>query len=80
MLIHRTIRNLSLSICRMSQSSAPTTHSKARSSEYFNTGVKRFPVPDDKVQWSVKWPEYSPVEYTHPNVAAGPVWADPDIK
>eukprot|EP00163_Fabomonas_tropica_P007048 TRINITY_DN1667_c0_g1_i5.p1 TRINITY_DN1667_c0_g1~~TRINITY_DN1667_c0_g1_i5.p1 ORF type:complete len:303 (-),score=52.27 TRINITY_DN1667_c0_g1_i5:348-1256(-) len=37
----------------------------------------RAAVPDDKVAWSVAWPEYAPVDYTAPAVAAGPVWADP---
>jgi ADP-ribose pyrophosphatase len=23
-------------------------------------------VPDEKVSWSVDWPEYNPVEYTYP--------------
>ena len=68
-----------LSIRRMA-SSAPKTHHKARQLEYGATGIKRFPVPDDKVSWSVDWPEYSPVDYTNPHVLAGPVWADPDIR
>ena len=43
-------------------------------------GVKRFHVPDDKVSWSMDWPEYKPVDYTAPPVLAGPVWADPDFR
>ena len=54
-------------------------HTKARQAEYLG-GVRRFPVPDDKVQWSVDWPEYQPVDYTAPSVLKGPVWADPDIR
>ena len=54
-------------------------HSKARSLEY-QGGTKRFPVPDDKVEWSVDWPEYTPVDYTAPSVAKSPVWADPEIR
>lgn len=54
-------------------------HTKARQAEYLG-GVRRFPVPDDKVQWSVDWPEYQPVDYTAPVVLKGPVWADPDIR
>ena len=42
--------------------------------------IKRFPVPDDKVSWDVPFPEYKPVDYTAPVVAAKPVWADPDIR
>ena len=67
------------SLARMS-SSFPATHSKARQSVYGGSQVKRYPVPDDKVSWSVDWPSYAPVDFTHPNVAAGPVWADPDIR
>ena len=46
----------------------------------YQGGIKRFPVPDDKVDWSVEWQEYTPVDYTAPAVAKGPVWADPDIR
>ncbi len=46
----------------------------------YQGGVKRFPVPDDKLDWSVEWPEYAPVDYTAPSVAKGPVWADPEIR
>eukprot|EP00731_Ephydatia_muelleri_P023481 Em0015g1064a len=38
-------------------------HVKARQAEYQGK-VKRFPVPDEKVPWSVAWAEYSPVDYT----------------
>ena len=54
-------------------------HVNARQLEY-QGGVKRFPVPDDKVSWSVEWPEYQPVDYTAPVVLKGPVWADPDFR
>ena len=54
-------------------------HTKARQPEYLG-GTKRFPVPDDKVPWSVDWPEYQPVDYTAPSVLKGPVWADQDIR
>ena len=37
----------------------------------------RCAVPDDKVQWSVSWPQYDPDEYTMSHVLKGPVWADP---
>ena len=33
-------------------------------------------MPDDKVPWSVLWPEYVPVVYTAPGVLKQPVWAD----
>ena len=55
-------------------------HVKARWETYPNSDVKRFPVPDGKVPWSMSWPEYVPVEYTNPKVLAGPVWADPEIR
>jgi hypothetical protein len=56
-------------------------HVKARCIEYpGGGGVKRFPVPDDKVEWSVPFPEYAPVDYTAPSVLAQPVWADFDIR
>eukprot|EP00731_Ephydatia_muelleri_P023488 Em0015g1071a len=54
-------------------------HVKARQAEYQGK-VKRFPVPDEKVPWSVAWAEYSPVDYTAEVVLKGPVWADPDIR
>ena len=54
-------------------------HTKVRQSEYLG-GTKRFPVPDDKVPWSVDWPEYQPVDYTALPVLKGPVWADQDIR
>jgi ADP-ribose pyrophosphatase len=60
-------------------SALPALHVKARSLEYLG-GIKRFPVPDDKVPWSVPWEDYQPVDYTAPVVLKGPVWADPDIK
>lgn len=44
--------------------------------------IYRTHVPDDKVSWSVQWPEYKPVEYTAPkllprNSEKPPAWADP---
>lgn len=46
----------------------------------YQGGVKRFPVPEGKSDWSVEWTEYTPVDYTAPAVASGPVWADPEIR
>lgn len=34
-------------------------------------------IPDVKMDWSVDWPEYEPIEYTHPTVRCKPAWADP---
>ena len=39
-------------------------HTKCR--ERYAGGVERFPVPDDKVNWSIDWPEYKPLDYTAP--------------
>ncbi|XP_068099930.1 ADP-ribose pyrophosphatase, mitochondrial isoform X2 [Hyperolius riggenbachi] len=62
-----------------SRSGQPTMagHVKALTSPYPGSRVERWPVPPEKVSWSVDWPEYQPVEYTAPPVLAGPVWADP---
>lgn len=54
-------------------------HVKARCKHYPGSKVKRFPVPDDKVDWSKGWQQYHPVSYTAPSVLNKPVWADPDI-
>ena len=54
------------------------THIKCRGK--YAGGVERFPVPDDKVGWSVDWPEYKPVDYTAPVVEKMPVWADKDFR
>jgi ADP-ribose pyrophosphatase len=38
-------------------------------------------VPDDKINWSVSWPEYATEvvnKYTAPVVVSKPVWADPE--
>ena len=58
---------------------AARTHFKARNSLYMG-GPQRFPVPDDKVPWSVSWSEYRPVDYTAQVVLNKPVWADPDFR
>ncbi|MEE6516241.1 hypothetical protein FKM82_025525 [Ascaphus truei] len=54
-------------------------HIKALTSPYPGSQVKRWPVPPQKVSWSVDWPEYSPVEYTARSVLAQPTWADPPL-
>jgi len=53
-------------------------HAKCRGK--YPGDVERFAVPDDKVSWSVEWPEYKPVDYTAPVVEKGPVWADVDFR
>ncbi|EGD73752.1 hypothetical protein PTSG_05446 [Salpingoeca rosetta] len=42
-----------------------------------SNGVKRFVIDPSQVPWDVECPSYEPVEYTAPNVAAQPEWADP---
>lgn len=54
-------------------------HTKARQLDYLG-GVRRFPVPDDRVSWTVEYEEYRPVNHTSPHVLKGPVWADVDIR
>ncbi|XP_053194574.1 ADP-ribose pyrophosphatase, mitochondrial [Scomber japonicus] len=81
----QTIRPISTSCCnryvtsfqKMPSSAAP--HVRSRGAQYPGSKIKRFPVPDDKVDWSQVWPLYDPVCYTSPSVANKPVWADPDI-
>lgn len=55
-------------------------HVKCRNSVYprSNELVKRFSVPDEKVQWGEKWEEYSPVNFTATFIKHQE-WADPDI-
>lgn len=54
-------------------------HGKSRCPQYPGSKINRFPVPDDKVEWSKDWLEYHPVSYTDPAVEKRPKWADPDI-
>lgn len=60
----------------------PASHKVCRSSNEetsvpYDTKVSRVFVPDDKVAWSVDYPEYAPVEYTSEKVLSNPSWADP---
>ena len=41
--------------------------------------TRRFVVPDEKVAWSIDYPEYKPPNYTSERVV-GAVWADDDIQ
>lgn len=61
----------------MPSSAAP--HTKSRCPQYPGSKVERFPVPDDKVDWSQNWLQYNPVSHTDPAVLKMPEWADPDI-
>ncbi|KAF7221230.1 ADP-ribose pyrophosphatase, mitochondrial [Nothobranchius furzeri] len=60
-------------------SSSKLLHVKSRCPLYPGSDIKRFPVPDDKVDWTREWPQYEPVSYTAPSVLNRPQWADPDI-
>lgn len=53
-------------------------HSRCRGTYYPRTDVTRFAVPDDKVSWSIAWPEYEPTCYNSKSLN-GQVWADPDL-
>ncbi|GFS20542.1 ADP-ribose pyrophosphatase, mitochondrial [Elysia marginata] len=55
-------------------------HNKARCPVYPRSENKRFAVPDDKVPWSVPYPEYAPVDFTSDSVLKMPVWADVDFR
>lgn len=81
----KTITSISTSCCNPYMTSVKTmpstaaSHVKSRCPQYPGSKIKRFTVPDDKVDWSKNWPQYSPVSYTDPAVLKKPVWADPEI-
>ncbi|KAM6957258.1 ADP-ribose pyrophosphatase, mitochondrial [Aplochiton taeniatus] len=54
-------------------------HLKSRCPQYPGSEIQRFPVPNDKVDWQIEWPQYTPVNYTAPAVLKKPTWADPEI-
>ncbi|KAI0241034.1 ADP-ribose pyrophosphatase, mitochondrial [Lamellibrachia satsuma] len=61
--------------------SIPQTHHKCRNQLYpRGKNITRFEVPDDKVLWTVPFPEYKPREFVSEAVLGKPVWADPDFK
>ncbi|THD21438.1 Nudix (Nucleoside diphosphate linked moiety X)-type motif 9 [Fasciola hepatica] len=68
-------------LCTFSKmSTAASLHSKCRNSAYPRAdGLQRAVVPDDHVDWRVRWDDYKPISYTHPKVHGKP-WADPDIE
>uniref|UniRef100_A0A224YQV3 ADP-ribose pyrophosphatase n=1 Tax=Rhipicephalus zambeziensis TaxID=60191 RepID=A0A224YQV3_9ACAR len=53
-------------------------HTKCRGATYPGTNVQRLNVPDDKVPWTVQWPDYKPPEYSIPGLSSKP-WADPEL-
>ncbi|KAL3987309.1 transcription factor 7-like 1 [Sarotherodon galilaeus] len=77
----KTISAVNTSYCRRSSTmpSSAGSHVKSRCPQYPGSNIKRLSVPDDKVDWTQKWPEYEPVSYTAPSVLNNPAWADPDI-
>ncbi|CAN7997488.1 unnamed protein product, partial [Ixodes hexagonus] len=58
--------------------SAMRTHIKCRNALYPATTVQRFNVPDDKVDWSVNWPDYRPPSFSITGLKSRP-WADPEL-
>ncbi|XP_030590777.1 ADP-ribose pyrophosphatase, mitochondrial [Archocentrus centrarchus] len=77
----KTTRAISSSYCRLypTMPSSESPHVKSRCPQYPGSNIKRFPVPDDKVNWAQQWPQYDPVSYTAPLILNKPAWADPDI-
>ncbi|KXJ18293.1 ADP-ribose pyrophosphatase, mitochondrial [Exaiptasia diaphana] len=71
--------SLETNLSKVCRHNLKSMHSKARETNYANTNVKRFPVPDDKVSWNEPFPEYNPVIYTSQHILSGPEYADPDI-
>ncbi|XP_012226821.2 ADP-ribose pyrophosphatase, mitochondrial [Linepithema humile] len=53
-------------------------HQKCRQGLYPFSNINRFAVPDEKVPWTVEYPEYKPVAYTAAALQGKP-WADPEI-
>lgn len=72
--------NKATAVARLSPGMKPKCHIKARCEIYPRSQIKRFPVPDDKVPWTTKFPEYKPVDYTSESILKRPVYADPDIR
>ncbi|PIK55607.1 putative transient receptor potential cation channel subfamily M member 2 isoform X7 [Apostichopus japonicus] len=54
-------------------------HVKSRTSPYPGTAIRRFHVIVSKVPWSVSFPDYKPISFTHSSVLAKPHWADIDL-
>ncbi|KAK3785345.1 hypothetical protein RRG08_045570 [Elysia crispata] len=61
-------------------SSEMKLHNKARCQVYPRSDKQRYPVPDEKVQWSVPFPEYAPLDFTSNSVLQMPPWADIDFR
>lgn len=53
-------------------------HQKCRQSLYPSSNINRFAVPEEKIPWSVDYPDYKPVAYSAAALKGKP-WADPEI-
>lgn len=59
----------------------PKSHKNCLTKTYVRDDKQaRFPVPDDRIQWTVPYPEYDPDDFTMPHILKGPAWADPNIR
>ncbi|GFQ91318.1 ADP-ribose pyrophosphatase, mitochondrial [Trichonephila clavata] len=63
-------------ICKFGTNSVKKMNAVCRISTSYP--VKRFSVPNDKVSWSIPWPEYAPPNYSAPHLKNAS-WADPDF-
>lgn len=54
-------------------------HVKCRNAIYSGSAVARFPVPDEKVPWSVAWHDYKPPQFTSP-LSIGKPWSDNETR
>ncbi|KAK3884163.1 hypothetical protein Pcinc_011563 [Petrolisthes cinctipes] len=65
----------------LSTLSSGKIHVNCRGKYYPRTDskIERVQVPDDKVDWSVPFPDYTPTSYTSPHILAAPPYADPKI-
>jgi len=72
-------RRVSPTMCPASAQQPPADEKNVncRNTMYPRSQVDRFPVPDDKVDWAVDWPEYRPPTFTSPG-AIGQPWSDPE--
>ena len=57
----------------------PATNMNCRNAKYPRSDIDRLHVPDDKVDWAVEWPDYSPPTFTSP-AAIGKPWSDPEYR
>lgn len=64
--------------CQMNTRCTRMLHQKCTRGLYPASNIKRFEVPEEKISWTVEYPEYKPVAYTAA-VLQGKPWADPDI-